>query len=142
MWPLSQTRVALGSPSGYPGVPPALHLTSSGSYSKLLSPKSRSSTIIDHEPAGGLTTMSRRSNQKTSSTIDKAQPRHAGKTTHPSFEIIRHKSFGTRMHELWIRVQGEFGLSMLETISKWNSIYAIDDANCQPLSPRFRPPQT
>ncbi|PLW21769.1 hypothetical protein PCANC_02952 [Puccinia coronata f. sp. avenae] len=64
-------------------------------------------------------TMSRRSNQKTSSTIDKAQPRHAGKTTHPSFEIIRHKSFGTRMHELWIRVQGEFGLSMLETVSRF-----------------------
>ncbi|KAG0146461.1 hypothetical protein CROQUDRAFT_62732 [Cronartium quercuum f. sp. fusiforme G11] len=38
------------------------------------------------------------------------------KTTHPSFEIIKSKSFGTIMHELWIRYQGEFALSMLETV--------------------------
>ncbi|KAH9819003.1 hypothetical protein DFH28DRAFT_957302 [Melampsora americana] len=37
------------------------------------------------------------------------------KTTHPSFNIIKNKSFGTFMHELWIRYQGEFALSMLET---------------------------
>ncbi|EGG12957.1 uncharacterized protein MELLADRAFT_101432 [Melampsora larici-populina 98AG31] len=37
------------------------------------------------------------------------------KTTHPSFDIIKNKSFGTFMHEIWIRYQGEFALSMLET---------------------------
>lgn len=37
------------------------------------------------------------------------------KTIHPSFDIIKNKSFGTFMHELWIRYQGEFALSMLET---------------------------
>lgn len=43
------------------------------------------------------------------------QKLHHPKTQHPSFEIIKNKSFGTLMHELWIRFQGEFGLSMLET---------------------------
>jgi len=59
--------------------------------------------------------MSRRTNQKSNFITDKTATRHAHKTAHPSFEIIRHKSLRTRLHELWIRFQGEFGLSMLET---------------------------
>ncbi|KAA1122931.1 hypothetical protein PGTUg99_001046 [Puccinia graminis f. sp. tritici] len=64
----------------------------------------------DHSPS----TLSRRSNHKSSS---RTEARQTHQTLHPSFEIIRHKSFGTLMHELWIRFQGEFGLSMLETVS-------------------------
>ncbi|KNZ50455.1 hypothetical protein VP01_441g8 [Puccinia sorghi] len=70
-------------------------------------------TMRQQEPS---TAMSRRTNQKSNFITDKTATRHAHKTAHPSFEIIRHKSLGTRMHELWIRFQGEFGLSMLETV--------------------------
>ncbi|KAH9444568.1 hypothetical protein MJO28_013411 [Puccinia striiformis f. sp. tritici] len=55
------------------------------------------------------------SSSATTATRNEKNEHEPNQPIHPSFEIIKHKSFGTLMHELWIRIQGEFGLSMLET---------------------------